>query len=187
MIQLQSTGQVSVILYCSHCCAKLTAKRAAYRAWQFSITVKGTQIGSTWTDCLAQLSMENGHVVIVLSLIKVTCHWCAEIIFGSKGANLETSASLAAGLVYRNLVGTDSTGLFVNKDTVSMQTASLRWTGANVLDKFLASGQVVAGYVHYQPEVLTMLLMINNANEWNLPVQEFAEFWVSSAGGVRIR
>lgn len=138
-------------------------------------------------NCLAQLSMENGHVVIELCLIKVTGHRFAEIIFGSKGANLETSASLAAGLAYRNLVGSDSTGLFVNKDTVSMQTAALRWTGANVLDKCLASRQVVTGYVHYQPGMLTVLLMINNAHNLNLPVQKFAEFGVSSAGGIRIR
>lgn len=101
----------------------------------------------------AELLVQDGHVVVVLSLVEVARDRVAQVVLLGELGDREHAAVVARPVSKPRLIKLQLPRLLVDQENVSVQTSTLGRSGAYVLGQRLARCDVVAGNVSDQPVV----------------------------------
>lgn len=111
-----------------------------------------------WTELsLFDLSQQSWDIGVELSLEEVASNGSTEVVFGDVVTDLDVQATLTSG-AGDDLCGGDLLALLEDQEDITVQTAALTGTSANVLGDHLTIGNAAAGNIDDTPvENLTEL------------------------------
>lgn len=103
----------------------------------------------------AQLSMENGHVFVVLCGEEIARHRTNQFVFLDKVARLEAESSRSAVIARFSTRQCQFSWLLEDESHVSMQARSLWRSRTDILGKCFPLSHLISRNIYYQPKCVT--------------------------------